>query len=99
MTVMVIILTTATHCESIKEVIAISLVLHKEADILEDLPLHGHAVVVPDGILPREIKLNHILLPILLLVQSWRSKCMTRMKEERGGHTHTTKVGANILTF
>lgn len=45
------------------------LVFHEVADILQDLFLHWHSVVVADGILPKEIKLYHILFPIQLVME------------------------------
>ena len=56
------------YIESVKEVVPWHLVSHEQFDVLENLLLHLHAVVVADGVLPKKVKLHHILLSIQLLM-------------------------------
>ena len=59
------------HSESVKEVISWLLVLHEQLEVLEDLFLDGHLVVIADRVLTEEIKLHHELFTIHLLVKSY----------------------------
>ena len=58
------------YIKSIKEVVAILLVLHKQLQILEDSLLHLDAVVVADRVFAEEVKLDDELFAIIFLVQS-----------------------------
>ena len=59
-----------TYIKSIKEIIFPCLVLYKQLQILEDSLFNWDGVVVSDGIFTQEVKHNHIVLAILLLVQT-----------------------------
>jgi hypothetical protein len=58
-----------TYVETVKQVVARALVLHEELQVLEDSLLDGHLVVVTNGILTEEVKGDHVVLAVLLLVQ------------------------------
>lgn len=60
----------ATHIESVKHIILPGLVVHEQLQVFEDPLFNRHSVVVPDGVLTQEIKLHHILLVLVFLVQS-----------------------------
>ena len=60
-----------THSETVKEVVSRLLVLHEQLEVFEDLFLYGHLVVVADGVLPKKVKLHHVLFTIHLLMKSY----------------------------
>ena len=57
-----------TYIESVKQVIAIVLIIHEHHQILEHPLVHRHFVVVANGILSEEVKLDHKLFAIALFV-------------------------------
>ena len=48
--------------ETVEQVVTLLLALHEQLQVLEDALLHLDVVVVPDGVLTEEIKLDDILL-------------------------------------
>lgn len=58
-----------THIKTIEHIILACLVVHEQLQVLEDALLHGHAVVVADGVLTQKVKLHHVLLVLVLLVE------------------------------
>jgi len=53
-----------THIQSVKQVIRTILVLHEQLNVLEHLSVHRHFIVVPDGVLAKEVKFYYISLSI-----------------------------------
>lgn len=53
-----------THIQPIKQVITGLLVLHEQLNILEHLSIYWYLVIVPDGVLAKEVKFYHIMLAI-----------------------------------